>query len=59
MAMQDGFGGAGGSGLGPKLGGFFAGVALCLLLGLFAGVAFSGGGLGDPRSTPPQVYTNF
>jgi hypothetical protein len=42
-----------------KLGGFAAGMAATLLLGLIASVAYSGHGIGDVAVPPPQVYTNF
>lgn len=42
-----------------RIAGFFVGAFSCLALGLAVSVAFSGGGLGDSRSTPQQVYTSF
>ena len=59
MATQDHFDNSGRGGTGAKVGGFLAGMFLCLGLGLMAGVAFDGGGLGDVSAPPPQVYTNF
>jgi len=46
-------------GNGAKFGGFLAGMLGTLFLGIMAAVLFSGGGIGDPRTPPPQVYTNF
>jgi hypothetical protein len=59
MATQGSFGNSGRGSLGPKVAGFLAGLVLCLGLGLMAGVAFHGGGIGDVSGPPPQVYTNF
>jgi len=45
--------------LSTRIGGFTAGIAITLVLGLVASVAYNGQGLGDLPRTPPQVYTNF
>lgn len=42
-----------------KVGGFLAGIAITLVLGLMASIMYSGQGIGDVHTPPPQVYTSF
>lgn len=42
-----------------KIGGFLAGAVLTIVLGLVAGVVYSGQGLGDPPREMEPVYTAF